>query len=80
MPKQKTNPPSKTVDPSIDSLFSAFFFEMTADFGHVRGVRLQDLDDFSIACAWTENSDLKRYLNRMEKVKFAPVVGRGTNA
>ena len=52
-PKQKTNPPSKTVVPSIDSTFSASFFERTADFGHVPGVRLQVLDDFSIACAWT---------------------------
>ena len=54
--KQKTNPPSKTVVPSIDSIFSTFFFELTADFGHVPGVRLQDLDDFSIACARTETA------------------------
>ena len=57
-PKQKKNPPSKTVVPSIDSTFSASFFERTADFGHVPGVRLQVLDDFSIACAWTEGVDM----------------------
>ena len=39
--KQKTNPPSSTVFPSTDFLFSSLFFERTADFGHVRGVRLQ---------------------------------------
>ena len=60
-PKQKTNPPSKTVVPSIDSLLSAFFFELTADFGHVPGVRLQDRDDFSIACAWTETSRTQQF-------------------
>ena len=32
---------------------SSLFFESTADFGHVPGVRLQVLDDFSTACAWT---------------------------
>ena len=58
-PKQKTNPPSKTVVPSIDSTFSASFFERTADFGHVPGVRLQVPDDFSIACAWTDSLRLR---------------------
>ena len=40
--------------PSLtDSLFSSLFFERTADFGHMPGVRLQVLDDFSTAYAWT---------------------------
>ena len=51
--KQKTNPPSSTVIPSTDSLFSSLFFERTDNFGHVPVVRLQVLDDFSTACAWT---------------------------
>ena len=38
---------------STSSLFSSLFFERTADFGNMPGVRLKVLDDFSTACAWT---------------------------
>ena len=48
--KRQTRPARPS---SADSLFSSLFFERTADFGHMPGVRLQVLDDFSTAYAWT---------------------------